>query len=204
MAEKTAQERRAAGRKQRRPPAHIPEEAGSAEISESVKDDPSEALRAAASAAVAAAAVGAAQALVRRRRGGDDETSEPEDGTPTAETEEADPAEERQGFEPSTDDEPSTVDEHEPVRAASRADTRRIVDCAREQLHDLRGVAAESVSSIRHTADGWHVGLEVVEVRRVPESTDVLATYRLELDDEGNLLNFERTARYYRSEADHR
>jgi hypothetical protein len=204
MAEKTARERRAAGRTQRRPAAGITEEADVAEVSESVKEDPAEALRAAASAAVAAAAVGAAQALVRHRRGGEDGEPQPVDDMPTAEAEHADSAEEPQDSRPSTEDEPSTIDEHERVRRSSRADTRRIVDCAREQLRDLRGAAAESVSSIRHTAAGWCVGLEVVEVRRVPESTDVLATYELELDDDGNLLNFERTARYYRSEADHR
>jgi len=39
-------------------------------------------------------------------------------------------------------------------------------------------------------------------VHRIPESTDVLATYELDLDEEGHLITFERTARYHRSEAD--
>jgi hypothetical protein len=77
-----------------------------------------------------------------------------------------------------------------------------MVERARRQLRELRGADAESVSSIRRTSDGWRVGLEVVELHRIPESTDVLATFEVTLDGDGNLLTFERTRRYYRSEAE--
>jgi hypothetical protein len=39
-------------------------------------------------------------------------------------------------------------------------------------------------------------------VKRVPDSTDVLATYAVELDGEGRLVRYERLRRYYRSQAD--
>jgi hypothetical protein len=45
------------------------------------------------------------------------------------------------------------------------------------------------------------VTLEVVELRRIPESTDVLASYEVELDGDGNFLSFERGGRYSRSQA---
>ncbi len=60
------------------------------------------------------------------------------------------------------------------------------------------------MSSIKHTGDGWRVCLDVVELKRVPESTDVLGIYEVDLDDDGNLLTFERTARYHRAEAERR
>jgi hypothetical protein len=44
--------------------------------------------------------------------------------------------------------------------------------------------------------------LEVVEVARVPESTDVLASYELELDDDNGLRSLARVRRYYRAQAD--
>ena len=44
--------------------------------------------------------------------------------------------------------------------------------------------------------------LEVVEVARIPESTDVLATYELVLDDEKNLASVTRRRRYRRSQID--
>jgi hypothetical protein len=79
-----------------------------------------------------------------------------------------------------------------------------MIDAAKQHLRDLRGAEAEAVSSVRRTSDGWQVALDVVEVHRVPESTDVLGTYELDLDDDGELITLERTRRFYRSEADHR
>jgi hypothetical protein len=58
------------------------------------------------------------------------------------------------------------------------------------------------VSSLEQTPNGWAVTLEVVELHRVPDSTDVLATYRVDLDREGNLVTYERAGRYYRAYAD--
>ena len=66
----------------------------------------------------------------------------------------------------------------------------------------MHGSDAESVSSVARTATGWAVALEVVELRRIPESTDVLATYEVEFDDDGKLIKLERSRRYYRSQAD--
>jgi hypothetical protein len=198
MAKTTARDRRAAAREQRR--AAAVDEPTIEDATEAVEGDPADALRTAASAAIAAAAVGAAKALARRRNdqepldeeGAEDEQELPVDEEPAASADDhAEP-----------EDEPDTA----PPRrdAVSSGDARRIVDRAREQLSDLHGAEAESVSAVRRTADGWRVGLEVVEVHRIPESTDVLATYEVELDDNGDLITFERTTRYYRSEADRR
>jgi hypothetical protein len=154
-----------------------------------------DAARAAASAALAAAAVGAAQALARRRHPDEDDPPaepagrEPEDAAGDAAPEEREPEP-----EPGRDGEPSRPS----------GDAVALIDRAREQLRGLRGAEAEAVSSISRTADGWRIGLEVVEVRRIPESTDVLATYEVELDPDGSLLGFERTGRYYRSEVERR
>lgn len=79
---------------------------------------------------------------------------------------------------------------------------RSIADRARDQLTDLQGRAPESISSLERTADGWRLTFEIVEVDRIPESTDVLATYVVELDGDGELLRYERLRRYYRAQAD--
>jgi hypothetical protein len=42
----------------------------------------------------------------------------------------------------------------------------------------------------------------VVELRRIPDSTDVLASYELVLDDAGNVARMARKARYLRSQAE--
>jgi Gas vesicle synthesis protein GvpO len=79
---------------------------------------------------------------------------------------------------------------------------REIAEQARQLLAELRGVDAEAVSGLTRSAEGWVVTLEVVELRRIPESTDVLATYEVELDERGRLLRYQRCGRYHRSQAD--
>jgi len=49
--------------------------------------------------------------------------------------------------------------------------------------------------------DGWLVTLEVVEVSRIPESTDVLASYEVDLDDSCGIRRYARVGRYTRSQA---
>jgi hypothetical protein len=213
MADRATQETRAKAREARRAAAKpAPDEVDLEEGVEAVKDDPAHTLRAAASAALAAAAVEAAQAIARRRHSGE-EGEEPEEAPAEPEPE----AFEEERPEPDQPPRDETVDEREeqehapeeeperePRPAVAPGDARRIVDRAREQLRDLRGADPESVSSVRRTQTGWCVRLEVVEVRRIPESTDVLGSYEVELDGDGNLVTFERTARYYRSEAERR
>jgi hypothetical protein len=193
MAKSTARERRAVAREQRR--GSTTRETETDGTNDAVEGDPADALRAAASAAIAGAAVGAARALARRRHADEDDDVE------EAPEEKLEPAASDEGSE---DDEEADSEQEQAREPVSGGDARRIVDGAREQLSALHGAEAESVSAVRRTADGWRVGLEVVEVHRIPESTDVLATYEVEVDGDGRLLTFERTGRYYRSEADRR
>lgn len=170
--------------------------------------DMTEALRGAASAAIAGAAVGAARAFAQRR-GTDPEPkgeqrSEPADDSEPEREEQPEPADDHtpeEEREPEQGHQPA--ERERPLQAPlSGGQAREIMQRAREELQELRGAEAEAVSSVTRTVDGWRVGLEIVELRRIPESTDVLATYEVELDPDGRLVTFERTHRYVRSEAD--
>ncbi|TML45451.1 MAG: hypothetical protein E6G19_04455 [Actinobacteria bacterium] len=90
----------------------------------------------------------------------------------------------------------------EPVRGASPDEATQTVERARRQLSALLAHPVESVSAFERTHDGWLVTLEVVEVSRIPESTDVLASYEVELDEDRNLRRYARVRRYVRSQAD--
>ena len=57
-------------------------------------------------------------------------------------------------------------------------------------------------SSVRRQDGGWAVTLEVVEVRRIPDSTDVLSSYELVLDDDGGIVELNRKRRYRRSQVE--
>jgi Gas vesicle synthesis protein GvpO len=90
----------------------------------------------------------------------------------------------------------------DPVQGASPDEATETVQRARQQLAALLERPVESISGFERTHDGWLVTLEVVEVSRIPESTDVLASYELELDDDRNLRRYARVRRYNRSQAD--
>ncbi|MGW7615841.1 gas vesicle protein GvpO [Streptomyces antimycoticus] len=77
-------------------------------------------------------------------------------------------------------------------------DARDAARSAARHVEGLTGRAAEGVTSLERGKDGWVIGIEVVETHRIPDSTDILAEYQVELDDHGELASYRRTERYYR------
>ncbi|HET7195129.1 MAG TPA: gas vesicle protein GvpO [Nocardioides sp.] len=73
---------------------------------------------------------------------------------------------------------------------------------ALEQLAELTGQKVEGLSGIQRNDDGWVVTAEVLELRRIPETTDVLATYEVTLDDDGSLTGYRRARRYTRAQTE--
>jgi hypothetical protein len=71
---------------------------------------------------------------------------------------------------------------------------------AKEQLSALTGLKASTVSSLSHDEEGWHIVADLIELKRIPEASDILATYEAKLDDKGNLLSYQRTRRYTRGQ----
>lgn len=65
-------------------------------------------------------------------------------------------------------------------------------------LADLTGRETEAVVGLDKDDDGWRILLETVELRRVPSTTDVLATYEVALDSDGELNGCRRVQRYSR------
>jgi hypothetical protein len=67
-----------------------------------------------------------------------------------------------------------------------------------QQISELIGKETTGVTSVERAEDGWKVGVEVVEDHRVPSSTDMLAIYELQLDEDGTLQAYNRKRRYSR------
>jgi hypothetical protein len=221
-----AQRKRAEARRRRRREEHDKNEPqaqndGTAEEADSEEHQPLDAVVHAAKVAAAGAAVGAAAAAARAlasqrgEDGGEDRQTQaavdaapPEEDVEQAEpeTDERPPPEEpqqgQQLEEPQEPRAPEPEEEREPVEGAPLGDAKEVVARAREQLEALLGRRPESVSAVERTHDGWVVVLEVVELSRVPESTDVLGSYELELDEDLNFRRYEQSRRYYRSQAD--
>lgn len=92
--------------------------------------------------------------------------------------------------------------EDRPIRRKPRMPGSKAVLYAREHLMGLLGREPEAVSGLSPGSNGWKVRLEAVEMPRVPSSTDVMATYEVEVDEEGELVGYHRVSRYYRNQTD--
>src|SRR5215469_6618106 len=85
---------------------------------------------------------------------------------------------------------------------ADRLTAAKAGQAALRQITELTGKESEGVTGVEPADDGWVVGVEVVEDRRVPSSTDILATYETELDMDGELVSYRRVRRYPRGRGD--
>jgi Gas vesicle synthesis protein GvpO len=89
-------------------------------------------------------------------------------------------------------------------RRSARADTNERPNAsvvgarAMQQLRELTGREVEGVTGLAKEDDGWTVQVEVVEARRIPDTTDVLALYEVEVDENAQLLGYQRVRRYVR------
>jgi hypothetical protein len=88
------------------------------------------------------------------------------------------------------------------AEAPRRLTGTRVAEQAVRQLGELTSKEIEGVTSLQKNDDGWVVELDVLELRRVPMTTDVLATYQVTLDSSGELEGYRRLGRYVRGQAE--
>lgn len=75
-----------------------------------------------------------------------------------------------------------------------------IAQQAKAELEGITGLDIDHVSGVEKKPDGWHVTVDLVELRRIPAATDVLAAYEAVLGPTGVLLSYHRTRRYFRDQ----
>ncbi len=101
----------------------------------------------------------------------------------------------------------SSAQKTEGAPSQRRPAKRRPADVARRaaaQLTELVGAVPERIVALERGEHGWTVQFEVVELRRVPDTSDVLAVYEVELDSAGALQSCRRVDRYPRGRAQER
>jgi Gas vesicle synthesis protein GvpO len=86
--------------------------------------------------------------------------------------------------------------------STERMPAAELAAAARESIAALTGYPAESVSALEWDSDRWRVTVDVCELERVPNTSDVIGVYVVELDEQGGLLGYRRTHRYVRSQAE--
>ncbi len=85
---------------------------------------------------------------------------------------------------------------------AERMPAAELATAAKESMEALTGFRAEAVSALQWDEDKWLVTVDICELERIPNTTDVLATYVVELDEQGGLLGYKRTQRYVRGQTE--
>lgn len=76
-----------------------------------------------------------------------------------------------------------------------------VTEQTKHQLAQVTGLQPVTVTGTFKDEVGWHVHVDMLEMRRVPDSTDVLGYYEVLLTDDGTLVNFKRKCSHLRCEA---
>jgi len=69
---------------------------------------------------------------------------------------------------------------------------------AAHELSELIGQSPEGIVAVEKRDEGWLVQVQVVESRRIPATTDILAVYEVEVADDGSVTGYRRADRYVR------
>ncbi len=73
---------------------------------------------------------------------------------------------------------------------------------ARAGLSELIGRPVEAVLGIDRDHGNWVAVVQVVELARIPNTTDVLGEYETVLDGRGEIVRYQRKRRYHRGQVD--
>jgi len=67
---------------------------------------------------------------------------------------------------------------------------------------DLIGRPLDGITEVRAVEDGWYTTVEVIERNSIPDTQDILGRYEIDLDDNGNVTEYQRLRRYRRGDTD--
>ena len=76
----------------------------------------------------------------------------------------------------------------------------KVAEKAKQQLRQITGLEVATVSAVEEHEGDWRAYVNMVELRRVPSTSDVLATYEATLDASGELTNYKRLRRFLRGQ----
>jgi hypothetical protein len=83
-----------------------------------------------------------------------------------------------------------------------RVSARELTRSALETVKELTEYTPEAVSALQWDGETWLVTVDVCELRRIPNTTDVMASYVVQLDEGGGLMGYKRTRRFTRGAAE--
>ncbi|MEK7777311.1 MAG: gas vesicle protein GvpO [Chloroflexota bacterium] len=84
---------------------------------------------------------------------------------------------------------------------SSAMDMAEVLALAKSHLGDITGLKPVTVTQVFKDEDGWHVGVEMLEMSRIPPSSDILGSYDVTLSEEGEVIRMERRGTRLRGES---
>ena len=95
---------------------------------------------------------------------------------------------------------PDEIDKHaSKPRVATLAQIARM---AIQEFAEFTGLQPMAMTGARPDGDGWSLLVDVTELERIPATSSVMATYRVDADSEGHITSYERLRRFSRNATD--
>jgi len=68
-------------------------------------------------------------------------------------------------------------------------------------VQELTGYRPEAVTGLEWNGDLWTITVDALEFERIPNTTDILGEYEVQLDEHGTLRGYRRRRRFMRGQA---
>lgn len=82
-----------------------------------------------------------------------------------------------------------------------RLSAGELSQAALSTVQELTGYEPEAITGLQWDGDVWQVTVDVLELSRVPNTTDIIGQYVVELDEGGTLRGYRRTGRFPRGQS---
>ena len=71
---------------------------------------------------------------------------------------------------------------------------KELIEKAKKQLTELTGFNEPAGVGFKKEKEGWLVTVEMVEKKSIPEGMNIIGTYEVKVDGEGEILGYEKIA----------
>ncbi len=70
----------------------------------------------------------------------------------------------------------------------------QLIEIAREELSKVTGLELSTTLGASKDERGWRISMEMIEKHSIPDQMDILAVYDVILDNDGKIVEFNRTS----------
>ncbi len=75
-----------------------------------------------------------------------------------------------------------------------------VIESAKLQFSSIVSFPIDGVTKIKKVEDGWELLITLIELTRIPSSSDVLAEYAVSLDGAGEIVGYKQVQRFLRNQ----